>query len=532
MGEENKVKERSFGNLTVGDTMASGELLATHRLYEANVDEWSFLLAAYEGTRSLIELGYIQQHERESEQNWQRRQEEAYGFGYTKSVIDLFNFYLFKKEVKRSIPDGLKNDPAWIMFMADCNLEGDTLETFLTDADREASICGHVGILVDKPSREVENRQQENDAGIYPYVSLYYPDAILDWKFEKDENDRLHLSYLKLRDDPEGDTAKSARHEYRMWFKDHFEVWETPEVRESENEGEGQARLINVGENPIGEIPFVWLYNMRGRKKPIGISDIHEVSRIDVSILRNLSGGEEMIYYAAFPMMLKPGKQGAGPTGDGAVPPATDDETGVTAVLEFDPDHPESKPEWLNSAVAEPMNAILAWIDRKVAEIYRAVNAGGMAGMEISTVAKSGTALKAEFQLLNAHLVRKAINLEKAEDRIDHYWVKWQGLEKYEAEIENTRERTYDVEDLHSDLENAITAISIVHSDTFKKKMEKRVVRQSIPSIEEEELKEIDAEIDEYEPPALPAFNPGISDEGEEDEEEGEGGGEGAGDEE
>lgn len=514
-----KIRAKTFGNLTVGDKLPAGDLTKTHPLYNQNIGEWSFLLAAYEGTRQLIELGYINRHERESEQNWLRRQEEAYGFGYTKSVVDLFNFYLFKKEVKRMIPDGLKKDPSWMAFREDCNLEGDEIDTFLTDSGKQSNICGHVGILVDKPSREMENKQQEKDAGIYPYVAMYYPDAILDWKFEKDENDRPYLSYLKLRDDPDGDTSKRARHEYRCWYEDHFEVWETPDLEETENPESVEAELINIGINPLGEIPFVWLYNMKGRQKPIGISDVHEVARIDASILRNLSGGEEVIYYAAFPMMMKPGKVGGGPAGDGAIPPGTDDETGVTAVLEFDPDHPESKPEWLEPAVSEAIDAILKWIERKVAEIYRAVNAGGMAGMEVSTVAKSGAALQAEFQLLNAHLVKKAINLEKAEDRIDYFWLKWEGMDKHYKDIENTRERTYDVEDLHSDLENIMTSITIVHSDTFRKKAEKRVARQVIPSIEDEDLKDIDKEIDEYEPPTPPIMD---FEENEEEGEEGE----------
>lgn len=519
MPEESKVKEKSFGHLTIGDTKKAGELMETHALYNENLGEWTFLLAAYEGTRELIDLGYITRHERESEENWQRRESEAYGFGYTKSVVDLFNFYLFKKEVKRVVPDGIKNDPSWIAFQADCNLEGDKLDTFLTDSGKQASICGHVGVLVDKPSKNLENKQQEKEAGIYPYVALYYPDAILDWRFDKDENDRPYLSYLKLRDDPDGDTSKRARHEYRLWYTDHFEVWETPDVDETQKPEDMDAELKYFGENPLSKIPFVWLYNMRSRRKPIGVGDVHEVSRIDVSIIRNLSEGEEVIYYAAFPMMRKPGKAGGGPTGDGASPPDTDDETGVTAVLEFDPNHPESKPDWLDSSVSEPIDAILKWIERKVAEIYRAVNAGGMASMEVSTVAKSGTALQAEFQLLNAHLVKKAINLEKAEDAIDHYWLMWEGKEKYEEGIENTRERTYDVENLHADLENALTAKTIVHSETFRQKIEKRVARQMLPSAEDEDLKVIDKEIESYEAPTI--LNPFTNGEGDDEDEEG-----------
>jgi hypothetical protein len=132
------------------------------------------------------------------------------------------------------------------------------------------------------------------------------------------------------------------------------------------------------------------------------------------------------------------------------------------------------------------------------------VNAGGMASTEISTQAKSGVALKAEFQLLNASLVRKAKNLEKAERQIIDYWLQW---EKQPEKIENIsiqRERTYDVEDLASDLENILTASIIVKSKKFNDEMQKQIVRQMLPAAENEMIKDIDIEIEEADIVTLP----------------------------
>ena len=490
------------------EKMLVAELRSTHEDYDVNYNEWRFLLACYEGTKELVRLGLVKRNERETSDNYERRIEELYNFNYTKSVIDLFNFYLFKKPVKRTLP-GLENDKFWEMFTEDCNLYGDEFDDFLTEMGRYASIMGYMGILVDKPDVELETQQEELDERIYPYVAAYFPTAILDWEFKRDKNNRPYLYYLKLLDDDDW---------YRMWWQDRYEIWELPEidVKTGIVNADAEAKLIKKGVNRLGKIPFIWLYNLKGVKRPIGISDVHEVGRIDLSILRNLSGGEEIITYAAFPMMRKP-MQEARP--DGLNPPAGEDEVGVTAVLEFDPEHPESKPDWLSAIVSEPITAILEWVTRKVSEIYRSTNVGGMAAMEVSTVAKSGVALQAEFQLLNSNLVRKAINLEKAEKSIIHYWLLWQLTEDLFKKVNIERSRTYDVEQLATDLENALTSKTLIKSEKFIKAIQKSIARQMLPTFTDAEMKEVDDEIDASKPFELPAFPSALPGEGEGEDE-------------
>ena len=490
--------------------LSGDQLKQTHPYYTNNYKEWNFLNAAYEGTKALVQCGFLERHERESLKNYNRRTREAFGFNYSRSVVDLFNFYLFKEPVKRTLNE-LQTDEQWLAFADDCNLYGDDFDTWITEQSRYASINGHMGILVDKSAKHYETLQEEIDNDVYPYVASYFPGAILDWQYDRDENNRPFLAYLKLLDDTHD------RDQYRIWFPHKFQIWELPSADAQKTKGKVQATMIFEGDNPLGEIPFVWLFNMRSKWLPIGVSDIHEVARIDVSILRNLSHGEEVITYAAFPMMRKPAQE-AKASGHSAVS-QKEDEAGVTAILEFDPEHPESKPDWLDSQVGEPVDAILKWIERKVSEIYRATNVGGQAGMEISTTAKSGAALKAEFQLLNSNLTRKAVNLEKAEERIMYYWKLWQDKADVETSVE--RSRTYDIENLAADLENAMMSNNIVRSKKFRQLIQKAIARQMLPAIEDEALKEIDLEIEEAPEGASANFDEGASnfvpDEGDEE---------------
>lgn len=479
-------------------------LKSTNPFFDKYFEEWRFLNAAYEGVRALIAYGALYRHERESKANYDRRMATAYGFSYSKSIVDIFNSYLFKKEFPKEIAESLTKDEQWKAFQKDCNLEGDEFDEFFVDEQRHASILGHIGLLVDKPNTEMLNRAEEKDSEIYPYVVAYKPMAILDWKYERDETGRPILVYLKVLDDDE---------RYRVWTPEKWQIWklvtaqsaqknnagvnpvEQPGEQKNKAEvtGKGTAGvLVSEGDNELGEIPWVWLYNQRSNiDKEVGVSDIVDVARIDASIIRNLSQIEEVIDYAAFPMMRKPMKEAGSPAGA--------DEAGPTAILEFDPDKPESKPDWLSAEVDGPVKAIIDVIKEKVGEIYRSSNIGGMSATEISKSAKSGVALKTEFQLLNSKLVKKGKNVAKAKKKVTEYWLKWQDdWDKYKDEVKYEHVKSFEMDDLVSDLENLLTStVLVTGSGSFSTEVQKLVVRMVLPTLDDEKLAAIDNEIDD-----------------------------------
>lgn len=464
------------------------DLIATHKDYQDNVNEWDFLMTVYEGIKEIIKKGYIKKHERETIASYNRRVNNLFGFGYCKSIVEIFHFYLFKKDPHR-ILKGLGNDSIWKMFVKDSDLYGNDFNSTIMEIALFAAIQGHMGILVDQQGGEnIRTKQQQIEEKIYPYLSKYYPKAILDWKFEKNENKRPVLTYLKLLDD-DG--------QYRIWTVDKWEVWELPKNERGEFDQSNylaKAIFIDGGFYDLGEIPFLWHYNYKSGKIGIGNSDIHEIARIDLSIIKNMSQIEAIIDFAAFPMMRKPMRD-AKPTEINA--PQQDDEVGEQVILEFDPENPDSKPDWLKAEVAEPVDAIVKVIEKKVAELYRSANVGGMASTEPTKNAQSGVAKRTDFQLLNSKLVSKAMNLEDTENKIIEFWLKWENQwDKYKDVINNTRERTFDLENLSLDLENAIVAKTVVLSETFNALVQKQSARQVLSSATEKEFDIIDKEIE------------------------------------
>lgn len=479
--------------------MNSEQLRAVHPEYAANISEWRFLSAANKGSKALVDFGVIRQHERESEDNYLSRKAEAFGFSYSKAVTALFVYYLFSKQIIRTL-DALEADQQWQMFVKDCDLEGANLDQFFQAKMNQVIATGQYGILVDKSPIQYPSQAAEIDAKVYPYLAGYSAENVLDWSYDRDENGRPFLAYLKLREQSTYQDSVNPltgyRKEtslYRLWWPDRWEIWEEAD---SETTDIGEAVLVAEGENVLGEIPFVWLYNAKSGTRGVGVSDITDISRIDVSIMRNLSQGEQVVDYSAFPMMRKPLSNFDEP-----------DEIGPTSVLTYDPEFPESKPDWLLSPTKEPIDAILLWIDKKVQEIYRMAGTGGIAATEVSTQAKSGVALKLELRTLGALLVNKAQNIVEVQEQIVRLWLKWQKMEHLYADVKIEAPADFDVEALSADLENMLVAKSLVGSDVFSKAVSKRMARVAMPNLGSEELAEIDDDIDtepvipEYEPP-------------------------------
>jgi hypothetical protein len=491
----NQVKKSDYGYKNL---LKVSDLISTNDCYDNYVEEWRMMLAVYEGIKWIKYYGYIEQHERELDDTYARRLKELYSLGYSRSIIDIFHYYLFKKDPKRTL-GSLKDNEFWQSFEKDANLFGDSFDEVIMDASLYASIEGHIGLLIDMPYLPdgLGNVAEQREANVYPYIARYFPNCILDWQWGHDAYGKPCLEYIKLVDDD---------NQYRIWTRDYWEIWELPEDDTIDVGLDREQRLINIdvsqeatfiasGPNTLGEIPFIWHYNTRTKLKGIGRSEITEIARIDLSIIRNLSQAEEIICYAAFPMLLQPSRS-ADPRA-GAID-QSEDVVAPDVVLEFDPENPEAKPQWLKTEVSGPLGAIVSFISTKVSEIYRSSNTGGMASTEVSTVAKSGSALTSEFKLLNSRLVTKAILLEKTENKTMELWLKWMLLwDKYKGEVSTQRDRTFDVENLAQDLENAILAKTVVISKTFNKLVQQQAARQVLPSATEQDIINIDAEIEE-----------------------------------
>jgi len=478
------------------------ELQQTHKTYNEMIKDWAFYGLAYEGGRPFIDFA-LPRHQRESAANWKSRQDEGICFNYSSIIIDLFNFYLTEKPAVRDL-GRLADDPLWHMFLKDADLYGSNFDVFLNESQKMAAIYGAVGILVDKPNSKNRVLKDDIAQGIYPYCAPFTLPNILDWKHERHPvTNRPMLTYLKLLD---------FDNRYLLWWPDHWEIWILPtdaptqfrihrhtdtsnyDPKPGDNKyasgpdrgynqisGGEQPILIEEGENPLGEIPFVWFQNIKSViNQYIGVSDIKEIARITASLVRNISYGEEVIKFAGFPQARRPMMR------DGQ---ELNNEAGVTAILEFDPELGEAgKPDWLESQVKEPIQAILDWMDKKINEIFQLSHLSGVNMQATSKAVRSGVALRYEYQQLSLVLSKKSEQLTETELTIIKYWLKWQNKSNWNPTIKISRSKDFSIDDLSQNLENAILADKIIPEITFKKELMKVVAKRVLPDIPDDTL--------------------------------------------
>ena len=496
--------------MNMASLMTVEELQATHETYNDNIKDWAFYTLAYEGGRQFIDFA-LQKHTRETPSNWRARQDEGICFNYSSIIIDLFNFYLTEKPAVRNF-GRLSEDKLWKMFLKDSDLEGTNFDVFLNESQKMAAISGAMGILIDKPNSQNKTAKDDIEQGIYPYCAPFTLPNILDWRHERDPvSNRPTLTYLKLLD---------FDNRYLLWWPDRWEIYILPvnaasqftvhkhtdtsayEPKPGDNkyaDEPGQAYstlsqdkkavLVDEGQNPLGEIPFIWFQNIKSViNKYIGVSDIKEIAPITASLVRNISYGEEVIKFAGFPQARRPmAREGE----------EVNNEVGVTGILEFDPELGEKgKPDWLESKVQEPIDAILAWMNKKITEIFQLSHLSGVNAQEKSDSVRSGVALRYEYQQLSLVLGKKSEQLTETELGIIKYWLKWQNKTKWGEAIEISRSKDFSIDDLSQNLENAIMADKIVPEITFKRELMKSVAKRVLPDITDAKLMQIYDAID------------------------------------
>jgi hypothetical protein len=456
--------------------MTRQDLESKNELYQKNITAWNKYELVWRSGKDLLEHA-IYRHERESSKNFNSRKKDAYVFNFAKSIIDIYNFYLNEKKVTRELPQ-IDDDEQWKMFVKDADLNGTNYNVLIDEIQKFASVYGSFGILVNKAGDETATVAAEIEKGIYPYYALFSLPNIYDWKFEKNPaTHRRELVYLKL---------KEAGDNYLIWTREDWQQWTMENTTK-------KPELAGYGKNPLGEVPFVWMLNIKDLAYPeIGSSDLVDIADIVISIIQNLSCGEEMIKLAGFPIMREPMETDI--FGD------DDDEsdTGPRAVKPFNPEMgAHGKADWMPTEILEPVTANLQWIDRKADEIYRVAHLSGVHGQRKSNnEVSSGMALRYELSQLNQVLNAKGINQTEAELSALRYWLMWQDKEALLKEIDIRRSSEFSIDELSIALENAIRSYQNVVSRTFRKRVMKKMAEHTLPDLSQKDKDQIEKELE------------------------------------
>jgi hypothetical protein len=116
---------------------------------------------------------------------------------HVKTTIDVYRSFIFQTKPKRTL-DGLEENPFVELWINDTDLDGQDIDSFIKTAFDWAMVLGTVWIGVDKPAYAAATAAEELAAGIRAYSTVYLPQNVRDWVYQRDETGRMSLSYLHI----------------------------------------------------------------------------------------------------------------------------------------------------------------------------------------------------------------------------------------------------------------------------------------------------------------------------------------------
>ena len=404
----------------------------------------------------------------ETDEEYLKRAENTPIDNHCKNVVQIYSSFLFRVPPTRNY-GSMNGDEQLRSFLNDADLDGRSFNNVIREMQVNASIYGTCWAMLDKPAVQTQTRAEELQLDIRPYMSLYTPENVLNWNFERSLNGKYILTSLTLLEDLFDDMAT-----IRVWTMEDITTYRVAEF----NKGYSTSKPIMVDEMPnmLGKIPAVVLYNQKSQRRGIGISDLNDVAELQKAIYNDYSEIEQLIRLSNHPSLVKT--------------PNVEASAGAGSIIEMPEDlEPNLKP-YLIQPSSQSLDGIMNNINMKVESINRITHMGAVRATQDRV--QSGIALQTEFQLLNARLSEKADYLQNAEEQIWNLFAEWQGRE-FDGEI--IYPDSFNLRDYASDLQFLQMAkASGVQSDSFVKEVDKQIARAVVD--DDEKINTIDNEID------------------------------------
>ena len=374
----------------------NSELMNSHPSWKHNIERWQFLINSYWGGSDFKEGEYLSSYIMESREEYEDRLDATPLDNHVRAVVAIYNSFLFRSPPKRDF-GSISNDPGLDAFLRDTDLDGRNFDSVMRDISTYASVYGHCWCVIDKPETTAFTRAEELQQGVRPYMSIYTPENVIDWEYQRASNGAYYLTYLKI-------------YEGTNRGKDTFRIY-TNQVIQVIAIDNDEMQIISETPNALGRIPAVVVYSQRSPIRGVGISDVADVADMQRAIYCELSEAEQLLRLTNHPSLVKTGQ--------------TQASAGAGSIIQMPDDLPGELKPYLLQPNGQSIEGLLESINQKVTAIDRMSHMGGIRSIESRRL--SGVALATEFQLLNARLAEKADNLEHAEEQIWSLYAQWQG---------------------------------------------------------------------------------------------------------
>lgn len=429
-----------------------------HDAYTYYINRWNFLHNSYQGGYDYFMGRYLEPYYYESREDYEKRLRQVGLDNHVKSIVDLYNSFLFRKEIKRYY-GSIENDPGLEPFLRDADLDGRSFLAFLRDVSTHAMVYGHTWVIVDKPMSTANTRADELQQGIRPYVSLFTPDNVLDWAYERRSNGLYELTYLKVKEEIVED---------KQYVREYTPEEITVYVIDG-NERSGD--IHEVIPNSLGKVPAVCVYSQRSNIRGVGVSAVGDIADVQKEIYEMTSEIEQIIRLTNHPSLVK--------TAD------TEASAGAGSIIQMPPNLDGNLKPYLLQPNGSSIESVLKAIDKKVESIDKSASLAGIRSVESRRL--SGVALTSEFQTLNSKLSSFAMSLEHAEEQMWRLWAEYQG-QAWDGEI--VYPRSFSIQDKANDIAMLKMAKEAEPQDPILQTKIEKMMLETITEMPYEDVKE------------------------------------------
>jgi len=165
----------------------------THPDYADNENRWEFFLRSYMGGQDYKDGAYLTQYINEDKDEYQRRISLTPIDNHCRNIVHIYSSYLWRIPPTRNF-NSLDGNVALVPFLKDSDLDGRSFNAFMKEAQIWSSVYGHVWLMLDKPKSTAGTKAEELQQGIRPYVTLFTPENVFDWRWERTESGRFKLT--------------------------------------------------------------------------------------------------------------------------------------------------------------------------------------------------------------------------------------------------------------------------------------------------------------------------------------------------
>lgn len=464
-----------------------------HPEYDEMLLHWEFLEETYSGGREWFDSN-IFRYIKEGDKEYNDRLRRCYRFNHTREVVDLVDKYLFKQNITRNEDDA----PQCVKdFWKRSTRNGLSIEEFMRQNSKKASIGGRIGIVVDTTASPIViSKAEERAAGVQTYAYAVGPEQLLDYSFDSKGNlNWILIKECKRDDEDPFESSGDEIERFRLWTQNDWKLYE--------EQGTGRRKkivLVDSGEHNLGEVPVILADNIISDEPYCSPAMIDDIAYLDRAVANYLSNLDAIIQDQTFSQLAMPAQN---------MLPGEDNytkllEMGTKRVFLYDGEG-GAQPFYLSP---DPKQAelILAAIHKIINEIYHTVGLAGERTKSDNSLGidnSSGVAKAYDFERVNALLAAKADSLEVVENKIARLVALWNGEESRVTDELVSYPDDFDTRGLYDEFDIAARLSLIGAPDAIQQQQMRAVLDKLFPQLAKDLRAEMEKQLKKW--PADPA---------------------------